>query len=127
MYKAFICPHLEYAIQVSSLILSRDYQALESVQKLAVKFVKGLRHVPYETALQRLRLFSLDRRRIRGDLICTHKIMHDILIFYASQFFLPPPALGFAFILSRFPNNGVKPVTANIKLPEEIVNVEMFK
>ncbi len=59
LYKAFIRRHLEYAVQASSLILSRDCRALESVQKLAVKFVKGLRHVPYETALQRLQLFSL--------------------------------------------------------------------
>ncbi len=64
LYKAFIRPHLEYAIQASSPILSRDCQVLESVQKLAVKFVKGLRHVPYETALHRLQLFSLIRRRI---------------------------------------------------------------
>ncbi len=56
LYKAFISPHLEYAIQASSPILSRDWQALERVQKLVVKFVKGLRHVPYETALQRLQL-----------------------------------------------------------------------
>ncbi len=72
LYKAFIRPHLEYAIQAFSPILSQDCQALESVQKLAVKFVKGLRHVPYETALQRLQLFSLTRRRIRGDLICMY-------------------------------------------------------
>ncbi len=38
LYKALIRPHLEYAIQASSPILSRDCQALESVQKLAVKF-----------------------------------------------------------------------------------------
>ncbi len=42
LYKAFISPHLEYAIQASSSILSRDCQALESVQKLTVKFVEGL-------------------------------------------------------------------------------------
>ncbi len=72
LYKAFIRPHLEYAIQASSPILSRDCQAIESVQKLAVKFVKGLRHVPHETAL-------LVRRRIRGDLICMYKIMHGLL------------------------------------------------
>ncbi len=46
LYKAFIRPHLKYAIQASSPILSRDCQALERVQILAVKFVKGLRHVP---------------------------------------------------------------------------------
>ncbi len=67
--KAFICPHLEHETQAPFRILSRDSQALESVQKLATKFVKGLRHVPLEATLKRLRLFSLISRRIRGDLI----------------------------------------------------------
>ncbi len=47
---------------------SRDCQAIESVHKLKAKLIKGLRHVPYEAALQRLRHLSLVRRRIRGDL-----------------------------------------------------------
>ncbi len=46
LYKAFIRPHLEYAMQASSPILSRDCQALESVQKLTLKFEEGLHHVP---------------------------------------------------------------------------------
>ncbi len=54
LYEKFTRSHLKYAVQASSPILSRDCQALESVQKLVLK---GLRHVPYETALQRLRLF----------------------------------------------------------------------
>ncbi len=62
-------------------ILSRDCQALESVKKFAVKFVKGLRHVPYETAVQRLQLLSLISTRIRGDPICMYKIMHGLLDF----------------------------------------------
>ncbi len=94
LYKAFIRPHLEYAIQASSPILSRDYQAQESVQKLALKFVKGLRHVPYETALQRLRLFSLVLRRICGDLICMYKIMHDLLDFPCDTIFVGPTRIG---------------------------------
>ncbi len=57
LYKAFICPHLEYVIHASSPVLSRDCRGLESVQKLAMEFVKGLRHAPYETAIQRLQLF----------------------------------------------------------------------
>ncbi len=86
----FIRPHLEYAIQASSPILSRDCQALESVQKLAVKLVKGWRHVPYETALQRLQLFSLIRRKICGDLICMYKIMHGVLDFLCDAVFASP-------------------------------------
>ncbi len=94
LYKAFIRPHLEYAIQASSPILSRDCQALESVQKLAVKFVRGLRHVPYETALQRVQLFSLIRRRIRGDLICMYNIMHGLLDVPCDAVFAAPTRIG---------------------------------
>ncbi len=79
LHKAFFRPHLEYAIQASSPILSRDCQVLESVQELAVKFVKGLCHVPYETVLQRQQLFSLVRRKIRGDLICIYNNLHGLL------------------------------------------------
>ncbi len=39
LFKAVIRPHLEFAIQASSPILPRNCRALESVQKLAVKFV----------------------------------------------------------------------------------------
>ncbi len=69
LYKTFIRPHFEYAIQATHLILRRDAKALEKVQKLVLKFVKGLRHVPHEAALKQLHLFSLTHRRIRGDLI----------------------------------------------------------
>ncbi len=88
--KAFIRPHLEYTIQESAPILSQDCQALESIQELAVKFVKGLRHVIYETALQQLKLFSLVRRRISGDLICMYKIMHGLLNFPCDAVFAAP-------------------------------------
>ncbi len=47
LYKTFIHPHLEYAIQASSPILLRDFQAAESVHKLALTIVKGLRRVQY--------------------------------------------------------------------------------
>ncbi len=54
-------------------------EALEKVQKLALKFVKGLRHVPYEAALKQLRQFSLLHRRILGDLIAMFKITYGLL------------------------------------------------
>ncbi len=71
-----------------------ESQVLESVQKLAVKLVKGLRHVSYEAALQRLQLFSLIRRRIRGDLICMYKIMHGLLDFLCDAVFADPTRIG---------------------------------
>ncbi len=92
LYKTFIRPHLEYAIHATHPILFRYAEALEKVQKLALKFVKDFRHVPYEAALMQLRLFSLTHRRIRGDLIPVFKITHGLLEFpMASTFVYPPP------------------------------------
>ncbi len=90
LYKAFIRPHLKYATQASSHILSRDGQVLERVQNLSLKFIKRLRHAPYETTLHWLRLFSLVRRRIRGDLICMYKLMHGLLDFPCAAVFAAP-------------------------------------
>ncbi len=75
-------------------ILSRDAEALEKVQKLTLKFVKGLRRVAYEAALQQLRLFSLEHQRIRGDLISMFKITHGLLKFPMESAFTHPPHKG---------------------------------
>ncbi len=141
LYEEFIHPHLEYAIQASSPVLSRDCQTLERVQKLAVKFVKGLRHVPYETAPQWLRLFSLIRRRICDDLICMYNIMYGLLNFPCDAVFAAPTSIGLRG--HTFKNHQqwcktrrrqhafrVRAVPYLNKLPEEIVNassVETFK
>ncbi len=52
-------------------------------------------HVQYEAALQRLRLFSLVRRRIRGDLICMYKVLHDLLVFPCDTVFAASTRFGF--------------------------------
>ncbi len=90
-----------------------DCRALESVQQCAVAFVKGLRYVPYEAALQRQRLLFLVRRRIRGGLICIYCTAFST--FHVAQVLLPPLALNVTLILSRFTNSGVKPVAANMR------------
>ncbi len=59
LYKTFIWPHHEYAIQATHPVLSHNAGVLEKVLKLALKFVKGLEYILCEAALKQLLLFSL--------------------------------------------------------------------
>ncbi len=75
-------------------IPSRDAEALEKMQKLILKFLKGIWHVPCAAALQRLRLFCLSHRRVHGDLISMFKITPGLPEFPMQSKFTHPTLSG---------------------------------
>ena len=60
---------------------------MEKVQHRATKIVSGFRNLKYEERLERLNLFSLQYRRMRGDMIETYKIISGLGDVNSSQIF----------------------------------------
>ena len=87
LYKTYVRPHLEYAVQVWNPWSAADIEKLEKVQRRATKQIPGLGKMEYEERLKVLGLTTLQDRRKRGDLIELHKMLNGFTKVQKDQMF----------------------------------------
>ncbi len=75
LYRALVGPHREYTIQANCPYLKKDIHHLVRIQLAATRWVKGRDSKP------------LKKRRIRNDLVLTHKTLYNQTDMEATQLF----------------------------------------
>jgi len=87
LYKSLVRPHLEYCSPAWSPHYVKDKALLEKVQHRFTRLFPDPRTMEYEARLEALRLWSLEERRNRADLIEVFKMMHGLSSVPVTAFF----------------------------------------
>ncbi|CAM5134524.1 unnamed protein product [Natator depressus] len=82
LYKALLYNILQVplykALQFWSPVFKKDEFQLEQVQRRATRMIQGMENLFYERRLKELGLFSLTKRRLKGDMIALYKYIRGI-------------------------------------------------
>ena len=141
LYNSLVRPHLEYNVQFWSPYYKKDIEKLERIQRRLTKMVPRLRNKPYEERLKELNLFTLSKRRLRGDLITLFKMFKGFMNMNPDNFITLDRSNftrnnGFKIIGKRFKTNEAKHFFFNRViniwngLPSNVVDsgtIEIFK
>ena len=75
LYKALVRPRLEFCVQAWCPYLRKDIAMIKRIQKRATKLIEGLRDMSYSGRLSHTGLISMEKSRVRGDLIQVFKML----------------------------------------------------
>ena len=68
-------PHQEYCDRMWSPQYRRGLDLLECIQRSATKIIQGMEHLSYKDGVRELGFFSLEKRRLQGDLIAAFQYL----------------------------------------------------
>ena len=77
LFKGIVRPILEYGNVVWCPYMVKDITRVENVQRHFTKYIVGMKGLSYQQRLEKIKLPSLEYRRVRGDLIEVYKIVHQ--------------------------------------------------
>ena len=78
LYKTLVRPKLEYCVQAWCPYLKKDIEIIERVQHRATKLIGECAGLSYNDRLDRACLITLEKRRLRGDLIQVFRLIKGI-------------------------------------------------
>jgi len=86
-FKVYVRPVVEYCSVVWNAHYMKDIVALQRVQSRFTKRLPGMKALTYHQRLVKLRLQSLEFRRIRLDLVFAYKVIFNLVDVNRDEFF----------------------------------------